>query len=81
MLLILCKKNPRALITAGARRLALVARRRDRLEKAGQECGALGAEQVLLLDRDLSDLAACQEIVKSAVEEFGSELKHAPCTL
>ncbi len=53
-----------------------MARRRDRLEKAGQECRALGAEQVLLLDRDLSDLAACQEIVKRAVEEFGSELKH-----
>ncbi len=57
----------------GIRRLALVARRREKLEEVAQQCKKAGATDVLILAKDLSDLRSCAEAVQETVQHFGSK--------
>ena len=62
----------KSLSSAGAKRLALVARRRELLQQVAEECKQLGAKEVLVLQKDLSDLeGACLQVVKETIKEFG----------
>ncbi len=52
-------------------RLVLAARARDRLETLAHECRGLGAAQVLVVPTDVTDEAACRNLVESTVAAFG----------
>lgn len=58
-----------ALAVAGAR-VALVARRRERLEVLARQIGAAGGE-TLVLEADVTDPAAARDAVAKTVEAFG----------
>ncbi len=59
-----------ALAARGAR-LGLVARRADRLVEVGEACTAAGSPQVEVWPRDLSDLAAVDDLARDAAERLG----------
>ncbi len=52
--------------------LALVARRRDKLEEVARQCKEKGAKEAIVVVKDLSDYQQCKEAVEEAVEKFGS---------
>ncbi len=58
---------------AGCKRLALVARRKEKLEEVAKELKKAGAKDVLILAKDLSDHRACAQAVKETVSHFGSK--------
>lgn len=58
-------------LAARGDRLVLVSRSSDVLEKVRQECVARGAEDVLVLAVDVSDGAAVEKAVGTAVERMG----------
>ena len=61
----------------GYKSIALVARRRDCLEKVKETCLQNGAEKVLILDRDLAKPSeVCQGIIEVVVAEFGGTYIH-----
>ncbi len=60
------------LVKAGAKNLVLVARRKDRLDEVAKSLKKLGAAEVLVLPRDLSDLSTCPDIIKETINKFGS---------
>ncbi len=62
-----------SLARRGCKRLALVARRRERLEEVAERCRAEGAEEALVVAKDLSVDAQCAEAVEETVKHFGSE--------
>lgn len=51
-------------------RIAIAARREDRLEEVAKKCRALGCE-VLVVPTDVSDEAQCANLVKKTVEQYG----------
>ncbi len=51
-------------------RVAIAARRAERLEQVAEECHLLGAE-VLVVPTDVSDEAQCKALVESTVAAFG----------
>ncbi len=54
------------------KRLVLVARRLDRLQEVAKELH--GAEQVHIIQKDLSNLDSAKEVVEETVNKFGSKL-------
>ncbi len=64
------------LAKSGVKKLALVARRREKLEEVAASCKKLGATDVLVLPKDLSDASSCSQVVNETVAKFGSELNH-----
>ena len=58
---------------AGWKKLALVARRKESLEKVAEGCKKLGAKDILVVTKDLSDLEACAQAVQETVKHFGSK--------
>ncbi len=65
---------------AGWKRLALVARNGENLEKVAAACKELGAKEVLTLAKDLSDLEACVQAVQETAKHFGSMLFMFGCS-
>ncbi len=63
------------LAKSGVKKLVLVARRKEKLEKVARSCKKLGAKDVLVLSKDLSDLSSCPQVVQETVDKFGSKLK------
>ncbi len=61
------------LVKAGAKNLVLVARRKDKLEEVAKSCKELGATEVLVLSKDLSDLSTCPDIINETIKKFGSK--------
>ncbi len=61
------------LIKAGAKKFVLVARRKELLEEVAQKCKSLGATDVLVLVKDLSDLKSCPSIIQETINKFGSK--------
>ena len=51
-------------------RLVLAARNRERLESLAAQCGALGA-QTLVVPTDVTDEPACRALINAAVARFG----------
>ena len=62
-----------SLVRRGCKRLALVARRRERLEEVAGRCRAEGAGEALVVAKDLSVDQQCAEAVQETVKHFGSE--------
>ncbi len=62
------------LVKAGFKNLAIVARRKEKLEEVAASCKQLGAKEVLVLSKDLSSLDVSVEIVKETIDKFGSEV-------
>ena len=62
-----------ALTAAGARKLVLVARRKEKMEKVAADCRAKGADEVLVIQADLSDFDSCPRVVKETMDKFGRE--------
>ncbi len=60
------------LVKSGIKNLVLVARRKDKLEEVANNCKSLGAAEVLVLQKDLSNLDMCPEIVTETINKFGS---------
>ncbi len=60
------------LVKAGAKNLVLVARRKDKLDEVANSLKKLGATEVLTLQKDLSDLSTCPDIIKETINKFGS---------
>ncbi len=60
-----------SLAKSGVKKLVLVARRKERLEEVAKSCKKLGATDVLVLSKDLSNLDTATEIVKETVKKFG----------
>ncbi len=56
----------------GWRRLALVARRKEKLEEVAARCRAAGASDVLVLSLDMMSDDDCVAAVEKTVEHFGS---------
>lgn len=54
--------------------LALVARRKDKLEQIAQACLKEGAKEVHILQKDLSNLDDCKTAIDDTVEHFKGEL-------
>ena len=63
------------LASLGYRRLAIVARRRDRLEATAAKCLEAGGKdvEVLVLVKDLTVEEECRAAVEETVKHFGSE--------
>ncbi len=61
------------LVKSGVRKLVLVARRKEKLEEVAKACKKLGATEVLVLPRDLSDLTTCPDIINETIKKFGSK--------
>ncbi len=59
------------LAKSGVKKLVLVARRREKLEEVAQSCRDLGAEEVLLLSKDLYQLNSCPALVIEPPAQFG----------
>lgn len=55
----------------GYKKLALVARRKEELERVAEQCKRNGAENVLILVKDLMVPEQCQEVIDETVKEFG----------
>ena len=58
---------------AGFGRLVLVARGREKLEKTAESCNKLGAKEVLILTKDLSNIKTSAEVIEETVAKFGSK--------
>ena len=56
----------------GYKKLALVARRKDRLEEVRKECLENGANYVLILVKDLENLKTAEEVIKETIDHFKS---------
>ncbi len=54
------------------KRLVLVARRLDRLQEVAKDLK--GAEEVYIIQKDLSNLDETKEVVEETVNKFGSKL-------
>ncbi len=63
------------LAKSGVKKLVLVARRREKLEVVAKSCKDLGAEEILVLSKDLYQLSSCPEIVKETLDKFGRKEK------
>ncbi len=63
----------KCLAEAGFQRLVLVARTKEKLEKTAAACRAAGAEEVLVLPKDLSMVESTKQLVKEVEEKFGRE--------
>ena len=61
------------LAEAGFRRLALVARTREKLERTARACREAGATEVLVVPKDLSQIESTKQVIKEVVDKFGSE--------
>ena len=57
----------------GYRRISIVARRDKKLREVAERCKAKGAEDVLVLPLDLSDLECAKLAVVKTVEHFESK--------
>ena len=53
--------------------LSICARRKEELEKVAQEAKENGADDVLVLAKDLYNVEAAKSIVVETVEHFGSK--------
>jgi NAD(P)-dependent dehydrogenase (short-subunit alcohol dehydrogenase family) len=60
-----------SLAKSGVKKLVLVARRQELLEKVAESCTDLGAKDVLVLAKDLSDLKTAPEVVQETLAKFG----------
>ena len=59
----------------GYEKIAIVARRRNRLEQVKEQCLKNGAKNVLILERDLGKPNdVCEDIIDEVVKEFGGIL-------
>lgn len=63
------------LASVGYRKLALVARRRQQLEEVAQRCKAKGAQDVLVVDKDVTKDGQCTSIIEAVVQHFGGSRK------
>ncbi len=63
----------KGLAEAGFGRLVLVARGREKLEKTAESCKKLGAKEVLILTKDLSNIKTSAEVIEETVAKFGSK--------
>ena len=61
------------LAKVGYKKLALLARRREKLMEVAVECRSLGARDVLVLAKDLLNEESSVEAVQEVVDHFGSE--------
>ena len=57
----------------GYRRISIVARREEKLREVAERCKAKGAEDVLVLPLDLSDMESARSAVVKTVEHFESK--------
>ena len=61
----------------GYKKLCLVARREEKLKEMADKCKAKGANDVLVLPMDLSDMECAKKAVVKTVEHFKSEYLHS----
>ena len=59
----------------GYRRISIVARREEKLREVAERCEAKGAEDVLVLPLDLSDMESARSAVVKTVEHFESKYR------
>ena len=57
----------------GYKNLSIVARREEKLKVLSSNCKAKGAQDVLILPMDLSDIECAKSAVTKTVEHFKSE--------
>lgn len=56
----------------GYKKLALVARREQKLQGVAEKCQSKGAEKVLIITKDLSEPSkVCSDIIQSVITDFG----------
>ena len=53
-----------------------MARTKEALEKVALDCKEAGAEDTLVLAKDVGVEEQCEEVVKRTVEHFGGKVKH-----
>ena len=59
------------LVSIGYKKLALVARRKDRLLSVAKECEQNGAQEVLVMEKDLTNADQCKQVIDETVAKFG----------
>ena len=62
------------LAKVGYKKLALLARRKEKLDEVAEKCRKIGVTDVLVLAKDLLVENSSLEAIKEAVEHFGSEI-------
>ena len=62
------------LAKVGYKKLALLARRKEKLDEVAEKCQKIGVTDVLVLAKDLLVENSSLEAIKEAVEHFGSEI-------
>ena len=61
--------------------LALLARREEKLAEVAENCRKLGANDILVLAKDLLVESSSVEAIKETVEHFGSKIIPVYCIL
>ncbi len=64
----------KSLAEAGFKKMVVVARTKSKLEETAKASKEAGAEEVLVLPKDLFLPGASEEVVKETVDHFGSKL-------
>lgn len=57
----------------GCKKIAIVARRENKLKEVADECKKLGANDVQILVKDVTNLETSESIIKETVAHFGSK--------
>ena len=59
--------------------LALVARNEEKLKEVAEECRAGGVSDVLIIPKDLTREAACEEVIKRTTYHFKGTIFNLQC--
>ena len=69
------------LAKVGYKKIALLARREEKLAEVAEKCRKLGANDILVLAKDLLVESSSIEAIKETVEHFGSKIIPFDCIL